>query len=422
MSTNSKKHHYVPEAHLRNFARADNRDQIWVYDKLKSRYFSSAVRDVASEGNFNTIEVAGKKINLEPIFETVDSAAPPLIKKILETQRIDQLSQAERYSVATVVAVQIIRSKIYRLSFAYMMEQLGESVRNAGLNPEELANFGIPTEMQAKILSFDSLGSVDDLAREIGSKICVLHQFTGDPLWLSDNPVVMFNSFPYGDSGIKSQGIEIYYPISREFLLAFYCPSIGWKLRRASREALRGSEYYQFLLQGMIEGRAVESSAHLEFLNSLQVAQSHRFVFSSLEEFSLAEKMLHEHPEFSRVKGHGQVGPMGQVPRRERMPPGTHLVIVGELDHLMLPVASWRARPEGAEFEVTVLTSRIPHGLRNEESFQTVSVFEDGYEVRMIRGVSLEFEEHGDNCTIRARFSDEGLNSLSAAMKDQRSR
>lgn len=419
MSTNPKKHHYVPEAYLRNFARTDNPDQIWVFDKLRSRQFSSAVRDAGSEGNFNTIEVHGKKINLEPIFNEVDDFGPPLLRSFLETQRVDHLNQEERHKVAAVVATQILRAKIHRLSFGHMMEQLGESARNAGWNPEEFTNWKIPTEADAKVLSFRSLDLVDDLAKEIGSKVCVLHKVNGDPLWTSDNPVATFNSFPYGDQGIKSQGIEIYYPLSPNFLLAFYCPSIGWKLRSAleSREVLQDREYFSLLFQGMREGSAVESSAHLEFFNSLQVAQSHRFVFSPTEKFSLAEKMVSEHPDLSQVRGRGSVGPMGQVPKRERMPPGTHLVIRGDLDHLMLPIISWRNEPEGAEFEVTVLSSRIPNGLREEESFETVSVFEDGYEVRMIRGVHLEFEDNGETSSIRARFSDESMNSLSAAIK-----
>jgi hypothetical protein len=227
---------------------------------------------------------------------------------------------------------------------------------------------------------------------------------------------------PYGDQGIKSLGVEIYYPLSFQFILAFYCPSIGGRLRHvlASGQALRDPEYYSLLLQGMCEGCAVESSAQLEFFNSLQAVQSHRFVFSPIEGFPLAENMIREHPTLAQVKNLGSVVPMGQVPRRESMPPGTHLVLIGNPNHLMLPVLSWNNEPEGAEFEVTVPSSRIPDGLRKEESIEAASVFDDGCEVRMIRGVVLEFKDEGEVSKIRARFLDKGMNSLSVAIRRQR--
>jgi hypothetical protein len=372
--SNSKKHHYVPEAHLRNFSRVDDPDQIWVFDKLRSRKFSSAIRDAGSEGNYNAIEVDGKKVNLEPIFDRVDNFGAPLIKSILQAQRIDHLNPEERHKVTLVVAVQIVRAKIHRLSFAHIMEQLGESARNRGWDPEEFANFGIPTEMESKIISFRSLDSVDDLAAALGSKICVLHKVDAPSvLWISDNPVVTFNSFPYSDQGINSPGVEIYYPLSFQFLLAFYCPSIGGK-----------------------PGGTV---------SSFRVQPCERILFSRGDDSgpSTLGGGTRARPRW----------PNGRVPRRERMPSGTHLVIIGESDHAMLPVESWRNEPEGAEFEVTVLSSRIPDDLRREESIVTASVFKDGYEVRMSRNVVLEFKDDGEFSAIRVRFLDEDMNNLS---------
>jgi hypothetical protein len=293
-----KKHHYVPEAHLRNFSRADKPDQIWVYDKLKSRKFSSAVRDTGSEGNYNTIEVEGGKLNLEPIFDQIDALGPPLVKSICEAERLDFLTGEQRHNVTLLVATQILRAKIRRTSTIDFMEQLGESARKRGLNPEEFENFDIISEEDAKRISFQSFSGLNELAEAFRSKVAVLHKIRNASVWISDNPVVTFNSFPYGDQGIESPGVEIYYPLSARFILAFYCPSIGERLRTFQGE---GEEYSALLLQGMRERCAVDSSAHLEFFNSLQVAQSHRFVFSSTEDFSLAERIVREKPDLARI-------------------------------------------------------------------------------------------------------------------------
>ncbi len=61
----------------------------------------------------------------------------------------------------------------------------------------------------------------------LAEKDLILFQCTGkDRFWLSDNPVVMMNSFPYGRIGLKAPGIEVYMPVSQHRCLAFLCPSI----------------------------------------------------------------------------------------------------------------------------------------------------------------------------------------------------
>src|SRR3954452_24400121 len=420
--TTPKKHHYVPVAHLRNFSIANDPDRIYVYDKSKDRQFPSRLQDTACESNFNTVDIGGQKVNLEKLFDQIDNDTPPLFRKILEKEDIDQLTPGERYGIAVATAVQVLRVKIMRTSLIDFMRQLGVSLQSAGISPEGVENFRIPDEEEAKLLSLQNLPLVSDLANILAQKICVLHKTFGEPFWISDNPVVTFNPFPYGQNGLASQGVEVYFPISKDLLFAFYCPTIGWKLQQAlaGNAPLRDPDWHRQLFQGMLNGRALDSSGHVEFFNSLQVARSYRFVFGSKNDFSLAQDMVSRNPELSRVDGMMRAGGIGTIPKNDRMPAGKFLVLTGQEDHLMLPVESWSDKPSGAEFEVQVEKAHIPQGLIEEEFFVTASFFEDGYELRMVRGARLEFREAGEFYNIQVRFHDESMNQLSTLIRGGR--
>jgi hypothetical protein len=422
MTTIPKKHHYVPVAYLKNFSIANDPSRIQVYDKSTDKIFPSRVQDAACETNFNTVEISGQKINLEKLFDRIDNNTPPLIRKILAGERIDHLNQEERYGILAATAVQVLRAKIARTSLIDFMRQLGQSVQNSGINPEDIENFRIPDEGEAKLLAFQNLPLAGDLTRELAKKICVLHKTSDKPFWVSDNPVVTFNSFPYGQTGFAAQGVEIYLPLSKSLLLAFYCPTIGRKLRQvlAGGSVIGNPEWHQQLFEGMLSGRAIDSSSHVEFFNSLQVSESHRFVFSPTNDFSLAQELVSRHPELSRVEGRMRAGRLGTVPRNDRMPTGTFLVLTGHADHVMLLVQSWVDEPEGGEFEVRVDKELISEGLKAETAFVAASLFEAGYEMRMVRGVRLKFRDAGQFYDIQVQSSDEGMNQITALMRETR--
>jgi len=85
-------------------------------------------------------------------------------------------------------------------------EDFAESLRRAGLDPDELANFTVPSEAEAKFASFERLLGIHALALMFGQKNCALYETRGESFWISDNPVVMFNSFPYGDVALNALG------------------------------------------------------------------------------------------------------------------------------------------------------------------------------------------------------------------------
>lgn len=152
-----------------------------------------------------------------------------------------------------------------------------------------------------------------------------------DNLYISDNPLVMHNQRtfgPYGNIGLAVPGIEIYYPISPDIVLAYFCPSslkhiedrhaeaekrassfFGTKmlsqrgistadtavLMQMRAEIKRSKDYYLL----MKEHRIVPmDDQNVLFLNSLQMMSSYRFIAAAKSDFSFARKALNERPHW----------------------------------------------------------------------------------------------------------------------------
>jgi hypothetical protein len=81
-----------------------------------------------------------------------------------------------------------------------------------------------------------------------------------DDVYISDNPVVMHNprTFgPYGNIGIAVPGIEIYFPLSPEVVLAYFCPSsmkhVEEEQAQAEKEASTFFTTQYFLLRAFLD-------------------------------------------------------------------------------------------------------------------------------------------------------------------------
>jgi Protein of unknown function (DUF4238) len=155
---------------------------------------------------------------------------------------------------------------------------------------------------------------------------------------LSDAPVVMHNprTFgPYGNIGIAVPGIEIYFPLSPDVVLAYFCPSslkyIEDEQAHAEKkvstlfssrvlssqgisqfeihyidqmraEIKRSKDYYRLMKQHRV---VPMDSQNILFLNSLQVRGSYRFLAAARPNFLFAKRALAERPHWKegmRVK------------------------------------------------------------------------------------------------------------------------
>jgi len=110
---------------------------------------------------------------------------------------------------------------------------------------------------------------------------------------------------PRGNLGLAVKGVELYLPLSPTTCLAMYCPEMAAQLERKYQElqscrkfiaqtrstAMKDSIEKLFTAFRTGELAPMDSS-NVEFVNSLQVWNAERYVFSAHDDFELAKDML----------------------------------------------------------------------------------------------------------------------------------
>ncbi|MGP9712222.1 MULTISPECIES: DUF4238 domain-containing protein, partial [unclassified Psychrobacter] len=192
--------------------------------------------------------------------------------------------------------------------------------------------FGAEGSSDRKNVFLDGIVSQAEVISILLKKSWILFETTKEnPFFISDNPVTLYNSINmglYGNLGITLEGIEIYIPLSSTITLGLICPSISkLKAQQAAEISSRPkildvfnqlnasqkklvldkanqteTEFLQAVknLNSCIEmAKSFEDGTSyliqdekLKHLNSLQVAQSERYVFSGIDDFEVVQKML----------------------------------------------------------------------------------------------------------------------------------
>jgi hypothetical protein len=131
------------------------------------------------------------------------------------------------------------------------------------------------------------------------------------PFIISDNPVSLQNQVdmgPYGNLGLAVRGIEIYLPLSSTRALVMWCPSLTTQILEAAETIRRLPEAVLAAHIQDPDGILAMDSAiragstlmyeprHVMNFNSLQVGRSERYLFSAKNDFSLADRMIDDHP------------------------------------------------------------------------------------------------------------------------------
>ena len=415
MNDSSKKHHYVPQAILRRFSADSAQTQVYVFDKARMKSFPSSIRDAGCENYFNTVEVEGQTVSFEGLFQTNDDQLARLLEIIVSSRSLAVLIPQDRAALSEVVAAQIVRTKLLRTTIRSIAEQLSRSLREAGFDPREVDGFSIPTDQETRRAA---LASFLDLRRIVAAlqekRPILIHGSDSTLFWTSDNPVVLHNSFPYGEQGLNSPGIEIYFPISSELVLGFFCPSIEHKIRQllALGHPDLNREKYTKIYKALQGGDSVpaESDTSL-FLNSLQVLRSSRFLYAPSDDFEQARKLLDRHPEAQDVQSSVSVGSMGQgPPPRPRMPPGLWVVFYGRRSPHIIKVDTWDEDSEFLDFQ-----TRDPLTLRailNDQPLEQAVLFQDGHERRGMREVRIEVMKESVPIRVCISHRDEALNQI----------
>jgi hypothetical protein len=314
--TEAKIQHYVPKFLLRNFG-VGKKDHVWVYDKQTGRSFQTNAKNVASENRFYDFDIDGKTYSLESGLSGIESNAKPVIETILRNDSVLAVEAHDRGVLASFLAVQFVRTKAFRMQWAEFPRILRKKVESMGstVAPGSQAEALIqePTENQIKI---DTTRMILDAPKTYGphflDKVWFLAKTTNShPFIISDNPVSLQNHIdmgPYGNLGLAVRGIEIYLPLSSTRALAMWCPSLATQIVEAAKTIRRLSSSVLAAHIKDPDGILAMNTAiragstlmyepqHVMNFNSLQVGRSERYLFSAKNDFSLADRMIGDHP------------------------------------------------------------------------------------------------------------------------------
>jgi len=283
VSEKIKIEHYVPRFYLRNFATQKGATYFaYCFDKTNQKVFPTNIDTIAAEKYFydeenDTNQTVERKLGK---METTFSRA---YVDLLKQEDITNLSGSERKSLAYFIILQELRTREFREMIGDMITQLGERLSRERLSEnfknevERVSKKGYPKEFQLDFIA-ENLPGLGDILNNM--KWVLLVNGTANPYWTSDHPVNRNNPIdlaPYGNLGLRSPGIEIYFPLSTRLALMICDPSGPGHLFPNKFN--------------------VTNEQNVIFQNHLQVKTSTRHILSPNKDFSLAQRMLKEHPE-----------------------------------------------------------------------------------------------------------------------------
>jgi hypothetical protein len=305
--TSAKRHHFVPQFLLKHFARPGT-SQVHVFDKLTGKAFVANVADVAAEHRLYEFAVGELRATIEPALAEFESKAAAVVRSVMARDRLSDLTVYERLVLSALVAQLMLRSTHQRASMRHMIEQVRRHIAEEGTDPDSVPQLKTLDKNEEKELNARILSDVtQQFMPIIADKVWVLHDApTNETLYISDNPVAMHNPNKFGlrgNLGLAVTGVEVYLPLSTSRCLALYCPTTCAELKRAydQLKAKRGSHTSESLgpssperlvdafHSGAINPLVAES---VKFVNSLQVCNAERSLYSSIDGFDPARTMI----------------------------------------------------------------------------------------------------------------------------------
>lgn len=312
-----KKHHYVPQFVLRNFA-SENGTHLYVFDKQTAKVFSTNIANVAAENRLYEFSMDGVTTTIEPSLANFESKAATVLREVLSCDALTHLTQHQRLILSRLVAHLLLRSPQQRALMRHLNAELRMVISAMGVDPDLAPQLKALNENDEKLFTANVLSTlVEQFATIIADKNWILHSVSEtELLYISDNPVAMNNERKErhrGNLGLAVEGIEVYLPLSRTRCLGMYCSTLaseiigayegyqqmstvlGLPLPPAPPEA--ASRLYRAFRTGEISPLPKES---VLFINSLQVWNAERYVYSSSDDFDLACDMVITDPDIRK--------------------------------------------------------------------------------------------------------------------------
>jgi len=286
MTRKRKIQHYIPQFYLRAFSRNDKgRSQVFCFDKKTGAKFLAGINRIGAESYF--YDVAGRQ-KAEEAFSELEGKMSSSYRNLLKSRDVTMLSKEDRIGIAVLIATQHMRTRGFRNIIREATEYILQQTRNldtaTGDQPlEQIEEFA--QEEPAKRLQFTLIAtSIPEFASLLLRMKWILFINEGEmPFWCSDNPFTYSNIFrydKYDGLGFERLGSQTHFPLSPKLSLEIVDPVtyLG----------------YPNIIH-------IDDMNNVVFNNHLQVKNAQRYIFSSTDDFSLAEEMIRKNPELSET-------------------------------------------------------------------------------------------------------------------------
>lgn len=246
MGKNTRKSHFVPQAHIRNFGYKNNNTyKIIVFDKKKNCTYRTSIDDIACKRDF--YEVSNKKANYwEKWYGKIEQNIPTVYGTLIINSRFSTngdkvLSEYLKKELSLIIVSQLLRTDVSKKHFTKM----GFDITNNFIDVIENTLKSQLSDKHIEVLdkyrnnedfiysnALEHWNSNSFLRKSINiltKKIWIVHRninYKDKPFVTSDNPVVMYNFYTkklgFDYNGLIKDGTIIYFPINKELLIAIY--------------------------------------------------------------------------------------------------------------------------------------------------------------------------------------------------------
>lgn len=379
----SRNQHFVPQSILRNFT-YDEACHLYCYDKWNKRTFSNTIENIGSENDYNNVVINGVKHNYEHIFDKFDSMLSDVVKLIGENEDLRCLDDNQFSFLYYIFLVQLQRSPLVRSTFEKISRQMLEMLEEFGLDPNDskLKDEYIIDTDHAKALSIKAIvDDYSDLLEPIKDRPIILLRAVDNRIISSDNSVVMYSHSPYEIACLKSEYVEINIPISSRLVLSLLpekvlgglsIPEIQNTYSRRIRDAIYNRSCYDI------------DHSNVLFLNSLQVSNARRFIYSSYDCSHFVESIIIENPALQKIESSIFIGNHGP---NKRVKKDDHIVIWIDSNYIEIKLISFESDTE----QLLITIERKNRSLKIFDiEIDKISVFKEQIEVVMMRHVKIE--------------------------------
>lgn len=217
-----KNQHYVPKFHLKFFSNNEDQKSIGVWHVDNEKYIPSAsIKSQASEDYFY-----GKDLEIENAFGEFEGYIAELTKYLIEFGTPPQHYSPAHLDILAFIVTLAKRTKFAADEINEGTDKMMKSILKHDPNVKDHLD---KVTISTPSASIQSLGhAMMSYPLTIDLKFKLLRNDTNQPFITSDHPVVLFNQFLQsrnwigGRNGLAQVGLQIFYPVSPDYMLVFY--------------------------------------------------------------------------------------------------------------------------------------------------------------------------------------------------------